>query len=109
MFGNLGWEEILVLAVVGLIIFGPDRLPKAAQDAARVLRELRTMARGAADDLRSELGPEIADLDLRSFHPRRIVEDAFFGDDEAATAGVAQTSTQPLADNERPPFDTDAT
>jgi sec-independent protein translocase protein TatB len=109
MFNSLGWEEILVLAVVGLIIFGPERLPKAAKDASRVLRELRAMARGAADDLRSELGPEIADLDLRSFHPRRIVEDAFFGDEEPAAAGVGQMTSQPLADNERPPFDADAT
>jgi sec-independent protein translocase protein TatB len=109
MFNNLGWEEILVLALVGLIIFGPDRLPKAVQDATRVLRQLRTMARGAADDLRSELGPEIADLDIRSFHPRRIVQDALFGDDEPATAGVAPSTSLPLADNERPPFDTDAT
>ena len=46
MFGNLGWEEVLLLAVIGLVVFGPDRLPKAAADAARLLRQLRSMARG---------------------------------------------------------------
>jgi sec-independent protein translocase protein TatB len=108
MFSNLGWEEILVLAVIGLIVFGPDRLPKAAQDAAAMLRQLRTMARGAANDLRAELGPEMADLDLRSLHPRRFVEDALFGDDEP-TASAASKVAEPLAANERPPYDDDAT
>ena len=105
MFNNLGWEEILVLAVIGLIVFGPDRLPKAAQDLARLLRQLRTMARGAASDLKAELGPEMADLDLRSLHPRRFVEDALFGDDEPAKP-AAQVA---LGTNERPPYDSDAT
>jgi sec-independent protein translocase protein TatB len=108
VFNNLGWEEILVLAIIGLIVFGPDRLPKAAQDAAALLRQLRTMARGAANDLRAELGPEMADLDLRSLHPRRFVEDALFGDDEPSTATVPLVA-EPLAANERPPYDEDAT
>jgi sec-independent protein translocase protein TatB len=108
VFSNLGWEEILVLAVIGLIVFGPDRLPKAAQDAARLLRQLRNMARGAADDLRAELGPEMADIDLRSLHPRRFVEDALFGDDEPSTPLLPLTKAT-LGTNERPPYDLDAT
>lgn len=108
MFNNLGWEEILLLAVIGLIIFGPERLPRAAQDASRLLRQLRTMARGAANDLKAELGPEMADLDLRSLHPRRFVEDALFGDDEASTAATPLVSAT-LGENEPPPYDSDAT
>lgn len=113
MFNSLGWPEILVLAVLGLIIFGPDRLPKAIRDAGRMLRELRVMARGAASDLKSELGPEMADLDLRSLHPRRFVENALFGedDDEVSTATpVGQPAPVALlSEGERPPYDPDAT
>jgi sec-independent protein translocase protein TatB len=108
MFSNLGWEEVLLLAVIGLIVFGPDRLPKAAQDAARLLRQLRDMARGAANDLKAELGPEMADLDLRSLHPRRFVEDALFGDDDSSTPTVPYQKAT-LGTNERPPYDADAT
>jgi sec-independent protein translocase protein TatB len=108
MLNNLGWEEILLLAVIGLIIFGPERLPRAAQDASRLLRQLRTMARGAANDLKAELGPEMADLDLRSLHPRRFVEDALFGDDEPSTA-AAPLVPATLGENEPPPYDADAT
>ncbi|HTW18658.1 MAG TPA: sec-independent translocase [Mycobacteriales bacterium] len=109
MIGNLGWEEILLLAVIGLIIFGPDRLPNAIKDATRMLRELRKMARGAANDLKAELGPEMADLDLRSLHPRRLVEDALFGDDEEPATAAASPARVALAANETPPYDTDAT
>jgi sec-independent protein translocase protein TatB len=108
VLGNLGWEEVLLLAVIGLIIFGPDRLPKAASDAAKMLRELRTMARGAANDLKAELGPELADIDLRGLHPRRFVEDALFGDDEPSTPLQRRASTA-LEPGERPPYDADAT
>lgn len=108
MLGNLGWEEVLLLAVVGLLIFGPDRLPKAAADAAKMLRELRQMARGAANDLKAELGPELADIDLRGLHPRRFVEDALFGDDEPVAAPPHRVSAA-LEPGERPPYDADAT
>jgi sec-independent protein translocase protein TatB len=110
---NLGLGELLVIAVLGLIIFGPDRLPKAVKDLTSMLRQLRTMARGAASDLKAELGPEMADLDLRTLNPRRFVEDALFGEDEAAPAPHEEPSYTPLAAalavNERPPYDVDAT
>lgn len=107
MFRSIGWGEILVLAVVGLLILGPDRLPKAAADAAKMLRQLRTMARTATADLKAELGPEMADLDLASLHPRRLVTSAIFDDEDALPTGIAASA--PLAAGERPPYDADAT
>lgn len=103
MFDHVGWWELIVIATVGLIVFGPERLPRAAADAARMLRQLRAMARNATSDLRSELGPEIADLDLRGLHPRRLVQSALFEDEPVATGAA------PLAPGETPPYDVDAT
>jgi sec-independent protein translocase protein TatB len=108
MFHNIGWTELLVLGVIGLIIFGPDRLPKAASDAVRMLRELRTMARGAAADLKAELGPEMADLDLASLHPRRIVG-TILNDDQQVPAGLPAPTATALLPGEVPPYDPDAT
>lgn len=108
MFHNIGWLELVLLAVVGLIIFGPERLPKAASDAVRMLKELRAMARGAAADLKAELGPEMADLDLASLHPRRIVG-SILSDDEPATSGPPVAAAPPLQPGETPPYDADAT
>ena len=108
MFHNIGWTELVLLGVVGLIIFGPERLPKAAADAVRMLRELRTMARGAAADLKAELGPEMADLDLASLHPRRLVG-SILTDDEPAPPGQPPAVAIPLQPGETPPYDADAT
>lgn len=113
MFSHVGWSELLVLAVVGLVVFGPDRLPKAISDGVRAVRQLRTLARGAAADLKAELGPEMADLDLASLHPRRIVA-SVLDDDEPASASTkpvsrAHVMTPALAPGEAPPYDADAT
>jgi sec-independent protein translocase protein TatB len=105
MFDHLGWSELIVLAIVGLIILGPDRLPKAASDAAKMLRQLRAMARNATADLKAELGPEMADLDLASLHPRRFVQSVL--DDEGEPYRGREPST--LAAGEQPPYDDDAT
>lgn len=116
MFGSLGWGEIAMLLVVALLVFGPDRLPSVARDAARMLKQLRSMAQGARTQLKSELGPEFADFDLDSLNPRSFVRKHLLeGDDdldEPATpsAGRRSTSAQaPLRDGERAPYDPDAT
>jgi sec-independent protein translocase protein TatB len=109
MFHNLGWSELVVLGVLGLLIFGPDRLPKVASDAVRMLRELRTMARGAAADLKAELGPEMADLDLTSLHPRRIVGSILADDEPSMPGPLPAAPVAVLAPGETPPYDLDAT
>lgn len=119
MIGSLGWGEILVLAVLGLVIFGPDRLPQVIRDARSTIRQLLAMARSARADLQAELGPEMADLDLASLHPRRIVRDALLGGDDneelvhpmaSAATGAGRLAAQPvLAPGEAPPWDVDAT
>src|SRR3954452_2930690 len=103
MFNNIGWTELVVLAIVGLVILGPERLPKAAADAAKMLRQLRAMARNATADLKSELGPEMADLDLASLHPRRIMQSALMGDDDGEPEVRRRTAA--LAPGETPPYD----
>lgn len=47
MFG-LGFAEILVILVVALLVFGPDRLPELARSLGRGLGEFRR----ASNDLR---------------------------------------------------------
>ena len=78
---NIGPLELVVLAVVGLIVLGPDRLPGLARDAARMVRTLRDMATGARTQLRDELGPEFADVDLRNLNPRTAISRMVLGDD----------------------------
>jgi sec-independent protein translocase protein TatB len=113
MFNHVGWGEMLVLAVVGLVVLGPERLPKAAADAAKWLRQLRTLARNATQDIKAELGPEMADLDLASLHPRRIVNSLWDEEDDRAipaqSPGPPTRAYVPLSADEKPPYDADAT
>ena len=77
MFGINAWEMIAI-AVLALLIFGPDKLPGLAQDAARLLREVRKMATGAQADLRESLGPELGDLNISDLDPRSFVKRNLF-------------------------------
>lgn len=38
---NLGFSEIVVLAVIGLLVLGPKQLPEVARKLARILNELK--------------------------------------------------------------------
>jgi sec-independent protein translocase protein TatB len=78
---NIGPLELVVLALVAIVVFGPERLPQLARDAAQLIRGLREVAKGAQTQLRDELGPEFADVDLRNLHPRTALRKALLGDD----------------------------
>lgn len=82
MLGSLGWLEIVTLIVVALLVFGPDKLPGVARDAAQMLKQLRSMAKDARGQIKSELGPEFSDFDLDSLNPRTFVRKNLFSDDD---------------------------
>jgi sec-independent protein translocase protein TatB len=117
---DLSIPKLLILAVIALVIFGPNELPKIASQAGRALRDLRKIAEGAKNDLREGLGPEFSDFDIEDLNPKRFVQKHFLDDINGDSAKAAsQTGTQPsrparangavLAPGERPPFDPDAT
>jgi sec-independent protein translocase protein TatB len=107
MFG-VGLPEMAVILVVGIIVFGPDRLPDYARQAGRLVRQLRNFAQSAQTDLRKELGPEYADLKLADLDPRAMIRkhvlDAM--EDEPVTKPVVRNVLGP---DERPPYDVEAT
>lgn len=78
---DLSPGKLLVLAIVGVIVLGPDKLPNLARDAARMIRTLREVAIGAREQLHDELGPEFAEVDLRTLNPRTMIQRAVFGDE----------------------------
>ncbi|GAB7007858.1 hypothetical protein JCM18899A_53350 [Nocardioides sp. AN3] len=72
MFG-IGLPELAVIAVVAVFVLGPDRLPELARQAGRLVRLAKGFADGARDQLRDELGPDYADLELRDLDPRAFI------------------------------------
>jgi len=109
VFG-IGFAELAVIAFVAILVFGPDRLPELARQAAHLVRRGRVLANNARDELRRELGPDYADLELTDLNPRRMVtrhiQDAL-ADIEAEEA--AAKAPKPLLGGELPPYDLDAT
>jgi sec-independent protein translocase protein TatB len=114
VFG-VGLPELMVIAVVAVIVFGPDRLPDYARQAGRLVRQFRNLARTAQDQLREELGPEYADLKLTDLDPRQAIRrhilEAMDEEDEdnSWSAGEEPVVASQLAHGERPPFDHEAT
>jgi sec-independent protein translocase protein TatB len=110
VFGINAWEMIAI-AILALLIFGPDKLPGLAQDAARLLREVRKMATGAKADLKDSLGPELGDMNLSDLDPRSFVKRNLFDPIEDEVDDVKRSidgdgnSKQPP----KPTFDEDTT
>src|SRR3954471_21474092 len=75
---NIGAPELIVVILVGLFIFGPDKLPKAISDGVRMIRQLRQMARNATGDLSRELGTtvELEDLNPKTFLRKHLLSEA---------------------------------
>jgi len=126
---DLSLTKLLVLAVIALLVFGPNELPKIAAQAGRALRDLRRIAEGAKADLKEGLGPEFQDFDFDDLNPRRFVQKHLLdepvktpapvgtsgadadGAAAAATSAVngASGARNVLQDGEDPPFDLEAT
>ncbi len=112
---DLSLPKLLVLAVIALVIFGPDKLPTIASQVGRALRDLRKIAEGAKNDLREGLGPEFADFQIEDLNPKRVVHKHLSGDLNADQGAQQQPARQaaangtPLTPGERPPSDPNAT
>jgi sec-independent protein translocase protein TatB len=124
VFLDLSPFKLVVLGVLALIIFGPDRLPAMAAQAGRMLRELRKMAEGAKSELQDSLGPDFSQFDLAELNPKYFVKKHLLDDLNGDAATVAGSSvmaangtaspTQPapspaLGPGETPPYDAEST
>jgi sec-independent protein translocase protein TatB len=104
--------EIIAIAVLALLIFGPDKLPGLAADAVRLLREVRKMATGARQDLKESLGPELGDMNLSDLDPRSFVKRNLFDPIDEEVQDVRRAAEGEGSDGKppaSPKFDSDTT
>jgi sec-independent protein translocase protein TatB len=127
---NLDLPKLIVLGVIALIVFGPERLPSLAAQAGRALRELRRMADGARSELQENLGPEFSQFDINDINPKRFVRKHLLDEigDPLGFSSLADTNgtngtnvsngttltghsapAVTLPPGERPPYDAEAT
>ena len=72
MFG-IGGGELVALALVAVVLVGPDKLPQFSADSAKFIRKMRDLAQGATRDLRENLGPGYEDLKVADLNPKTFI------------------------------------
>ena len=55
---DIGFSELLVVIVLAVLVLGPDKLPEAMKDFARLIRKMKKMWRDATADITKELEME---------------------------------------------------
>lgn len=74
MFFDFGPGEVIGLAVLAMILIGPERLPNFAVDAAHFLKKVRKFATNATNELKENLGPGFEDLQPSDLRPKTFIK-----------------------------------
>ena len=94
---DINGPEFLLLLVLAIILFGPERLPDLARKAARVVQYMRTVAGSAQDQLSKELGPGFENLDLRDLNPKTFIQKHLLDEVQPIVADVRSELTDVAA------------
>ncbi|MFM8921775.1 MAG: Sec-independent protein secretion pathway component [Candidatus Nanopelagicaceae bacterium] len=74
MFGDVGFGELIGLAILALFLVGPDRLPNVAADAAKMIKRVRKYASSATEQIKESLGPGYENLKPEDLHPKNFIK-----------------------------------
>jgi TatA/E family protein of Tat protein translocase len=61
MFGNLGFQELLIILTIALLVFGPRKLPEIGKSIGKALREFRR----TSDEIKEKIEEEIHAEDFK--------------------------------------------
>lgn len=100
--GNFGFAEMAVVAVVALLVVGPERMPEVARKLAGWVARFRAEATKSIDELKR--AAQLEDID-REF---RGLSDELKGIRSSFNANAMLTAT-PRDDDRPPPTDPEAT
>lgn len=74
MFFDIGAGEILGLAIIAMFLVGPERLPKLASEAAKMVKKIRVISQNATAELRENLGPGFENLQPADLNPKTFLK-----------------------------------
>lgn len=92
---DIGFFELLLIGIVGLLVLGPERLPRAARTVGLWMRR----ARATWYSVRNELERELAEADLKKSLQQEAGELDRLGQSIAADAkSIDRSVTEPVKD-----------
>ncbi|MEN9906355.1 MAG: hypothetical protein RL475_553 [Actinomycetota bacterium] len=98
MFFDFGAGELIGLAILAMILIGPERLPNFAVDAAKFVKRVREMASKATEELKENLGPGFEDLKPTDLNPKSFIKkqlSSVLDDDESPTTSKRTSTIDP--------------
>ena len=100
MFGGLGGTEFLVIILIAIFLWGPDKLPEALRNLRRFISKARSMASNAASDLSREIGTDIKpeDLNPKTFVRKHILTE----EDQEMLTNPLKSTMKDLEDGTKP-------
>ncbi|WP_181160286.1 sec-independent translocase [Streptomyces solincola] len=72
MLPDVGLLKLVTLAVIAVLVFGPDKLPELVRQVTSFLQNVRRFTDGAQQEVRSQLGPGYEDFTFSDLHPREL-------------------------------------
>lgn len=103
--GNIGVSELLVVAVIALLVFGPERLPELARQAGKMVARFKAETSKSMNELKKVADLQDLDRELRTISSD--LRDVRSSVSRAITSGSPTGGSRP--DDRPPPTDPDAT
>lgn len=95
---DIGFSELLVIAVVALVVLGPERLPKAARFAGLWVRRARAQWNSVKDELERELAADELKRELQQARDAlNRAESELHRADAQVRAGIDEVAQLPAA------------
>ena len=104
MLFDIGWSEMLVIAIVAIVVVGPKDLPRMLRAFGNTVGKMRKMAGEFQKQFNEALREaELDDVkksidEVRDMNPMRDIRKGILSMEEAAKAPVAKPAPAPVAE-----------
>jgi sec-independent protein translocase protein TatB len=100
VLGNIGGPGFLILILLAVFLWGPDKIPYAIANLRRFIAKARQMASNAANDLSKEVGVEIKpeDLNPKTFVRKHVLS----AEDQELLTNPLKATLKDLEDGTKP-------
>lgn len=92
---DIGFSELVIVFVVGLLILGPERLPHAAKTAGLWVRKIRRSIGAVQREINAQLDQEELQQKITATN-KRLLEEANITENKITSSADKSTEKQPV-------------